>query len=412
VTGFSDRVEVEALAKSCTTVASDPAQLRIAQMLDKAMATATGKTAEMLGEFQALPAQDFQKAFASLNPGTYDRFRKTSLTASRENIRSLHNRMTALRLTDPHYSAAVQSRAFANTMSLFKTGSDSGVDPDQAWQLGRISSAETRQGSWMSAFGQRGGDAGHDYRMNGTVLGYDQRHSETLFTGISSGFSRGHVGLEDRMGSGSIDGASSSIYGSWFTGGTYVESALSMARNHYENQRGITVGSLAQSAAAEHEGNLFTAYASSGRYIDVNRWVIEPYASLFFSQVYEEGFQESGGGLSLRVHDDRSRMLVSDVGLRVARSFDVPFGTLIPEAGVAWNYDFRLDDRSVTASLVGVDGSEFSIPGEQTGRHGARFEAGLSWQGASGFAASLKYTGEFRSGADDQGVFGYLRYDF
>jgi len=144
----------------------------------------------------------------------------------------------------------------------------------------------------------------------------------------------------------------------------------------------------------------------------VNRWLIEPYASLFFSQVNEDEFQESGGGLSLRVHGDRSRMLLSDVGLRVARSFDVPFGSLIPEAGVAWNYDFRPDDRSVTASLVGVDGSEFSIPGEQTGRHGARFEAGLSWQGARGFAASLKYTDDFRSGADDQGVFGYLRYEF
>lgn len=144
----------------------------------------------------------------------------------------------------------------------------------------------------------------------------------------------------------------------------------------------------------------------------MNRWLIEPYASLFFSQVNEDEFQESGGGLSLRVHGDRSRMLLSDVGLRVARSFDVPFGSLIPEAGVAWNYDFRPDDRSVTASLVGVDGSEFSIPGEQTGRHGARFEAGLSWQGARGFAASLKYTDDFRSGADDQGVFGYLRYEF
>jgi hypothetical protein len=59
-----------------------------------------------------------------------------------------------------------------------------------------------------------------------------------------------------------------------------------------------------------------------------------------------------------------------------------------------------------------VGGSEFSIPGEQTGRHGARFETGLSWLGNSGFAASLKYTGEFRSGANDQGIFGYLRYEF
>ena len=418
VTGFSDRVEVEALAKSFTTVATNPAQMRIAQMLDKAMVTATGKTADMLGEFQSLPAQDFQKAFTSLNPNTYDRFRRTSLTASQENIRSLHNRMTALRLTQPQYSAAVQAREMANTMSLFKTGPDSGMSPDQAWQLGRLSSAETREGSWMSAFGQRGnltgssGYTGYDYRMNGTVIGYDQRHGETLFTGTSSGFSRGEVGFEDKIGQGTIDGASSSIYGSWFANDTYMESALSFSRNHYSNHRSIVVGSLTQSAAAEHDGNLFTAYVSGGRYVDVNRWVFEPYASMLFTQTYEEGFQETGGGLSLRIHDDRTRSLVSDVGLRVARSYEMPFGKLIPEAGIAWIYDFRLDDRRITASLVDVDGSEFSLPGEQTGRHGARFEAGFSWLGSSGFAASIKYTGESRSGADDQGIFGYLRYEF
>jgi outer membrane autotransporter protein len=326
--------------------------------------------------------------------------------------------MTALRLTDPRHGAAIQARSFANTMSLFKTGADSGVDPDQAWQLGRISSAEAQDGSWMSAFGQRGsfagagGQAGYDYRVNGTVIGFDQRHGGGLITGFSSGFSRGSAGIEDRMGTGSMDGAASSIYGSWSAAETYLESALSFARNHYTNRRSIVVGPLAQSAAADHEGNLFTAYLSGGRYIDLNRWVVEPYASMLFAQAYEEGFQESGDGLSLRIHDDRTRSLVSDVGLRIARSYEVPFGHLIPEAGVAWAYDFRLDDRRVTASLADVEGSEFSMPGEQTGRHGARFEAGLSWQGAGGVAASLKYTGEFRSGADDQGVFGYLRVEF
>jgi fibronectin-binding autotransporter adhesin len=417
-TGFSNRVEVEALAKSCTTIATNPVQMRVAQMLDKAMATATGSTAEMLGEFQSLPAQDFQKAFASLNPSIYDRFRKASLTASRENLRSLHNRMTALRLTHPDYSAAVQAQTIANTMSLFMTGPDSGMDPDQAWQLGRISSAEARNGSWMSAFGQRGGFAGasgyagYDYRMNGTVIGYDQRHGETLITGFSNGFNRGEVSIEDKMGLGSISGASSSMYSSWFSDGMYMEGAFSLARNIYTNHRSIVVGSFSQSAASEHEGNLFTAYLSSGRYVDVNQWVVEPYASMLFTQTYEDGFQETGGGLSLRIHDDRTRSLSTDVGLRVARSYEMPFGKLIPEAGVAWIYDFQLDDRSITASFTDVAGSEFSIPGEQTGRHGARFEAGLSLLGNNGLSASLRYTGEFRSGADDQGFFGYLRYEF
>jgi len=105
-------------------------------------------------------------------------------------------------------------------------------DPGPAWQLGRLSSAETREGSWMSAFGQRGslagesGSTGYDYRMTGTVIGFDQRHGETFFTGYSSGFSRGEVGFEDRMGQGAIDGASSSIYGSWSQRHVHGERAL------------------------------------------------------------------------------------------------------------------------------------------------------------------------------------------
>jgi len=126
VAGFSDRVEVETLAKSVTTVATNPVQMRIAQMLDKAMVKPTGKTAEMLGEFQSLPAQDFKRLSQASTPTATTSSGGRSLTASQENIRSLHNRMTALRLTQPQYSAAIQARGDRQHDVLFKTGPDSG----------------------------------------------------------------------------------------------------------------------------------------------------------------------------------------------------------------------------------------------------------------------------------------------
>ena len=49
VKSLADRVEVEALAKSFTTVAKNPLQMKMACQLDKAMKTATGDAAVVLG---------------------------------------------------------------------------------------------------------------------------------------------------------------------------------------------------------------------------------------------------------------------------------------------------------------------------------------------------------------------------
>jgi outer membrane autotransporter protein len=164
---------------------------------------------------------------------------------------------------------------------------------------------------------------------------------------------------------------------------------------------------------AEVWPNIFTAYLSGGRYFRLGQWVIEPHASLLYTDVYEEGFKEDGAGaVSLMVRDSHTKSLVSDVGLRVTRSFETPYGRLIPDAGLFWDYDFGLSDDSITASFAGIPGTEFSIPGEETVHHGARFEAGLSLMGSRGFTTSLKYVGEFRRGNNDQGIFGLLVYEF
>ncbi|MDH3567959.1 MAG: hypothetical protein OEM61_11490, partial [Desulfobacteraceae bacterium] len=100
---YSDRLEVEALAKSFTTVAANSLQRTIAQHLDNIIPKATGDLSLVLGDFQVLSESDFNEAFASLSPDSYDISTRITFDIARLYVESLHQRMHSLRanLTSP-----------------------------------------------------------------------------------------------------------------------------------------------------------------------------------------------------------------------------------------------------------------------------------------------------------------------
>jgi outer membrane autotransporter protein len=141
--------------------------------------------------------------------------------------------------------------------------------------------------------------------------------------------------------------------------------------------------------------------------------LLEPFAGMEYTHLYEEGFRESGAeGINLRIADRRVNSLTGEVGLRLSGPVETGYGRLVPEISASWGYDFKIGDRQIDASFADSPGSEFSIPDQDPARHTGRLRAGLSFLNQKGLSASVYYDGEFSRQDGGHAIFGFLRYEY
>jgi outer membrane autotransporter protein len=338
---------------------------------------------------------------------------KRNSTTLKGLIRSLKGRMNAIR--SDRMTSGYDQQAKSNLIAY--ADSDGGLD--QLFAAGRLSPAEAKNDLWLNGFGQWGdqegdsGFTGFDYTVWGTTLGFDHIFADKFLAGLSLGYSRTDIDLDDSGGDGDIDSLFGSLYGSYFNKNAYIEAAFSYGRNWYDNQRSIQVGPDQRKASSDHDGDAFSGYLGAGYYFNLKDWSLGPFGTLRYVYLDEESFQETGaGGVSLEVDGRNTDSLVSELGLQVMRSFETKYGSLIPELSAAWSYDFDIDDRVITTSFAGSPGAEFSIEGQEVNKNGAVLTAGLTFIHKSGFSTSLDYIGEFRQDYQSNGVIGVLRYSF
>jgi uncharacterized protein YhjY with autotransporter beta-barrel domain len=127
----------------------------------------------------------------------------------------------------------------------------------------------------------------------------------------------------------------------------------------------------------------------------------------------ESGFDEAGvDELSLIMGNRSTESLVSDLGFRLNRFFEMDSGVFTPELSAAWNYDFRMDDQLIAASFAGFPDASFSIKGREEEAHGLVLGAALNFLSKSGASSSLKYSEELREGYRVREVSGEIRFEF
>ena len=278
---------------------------------------------------------------------------------------------------------------------------------------------EAEYGLWLESFGQwshqdqDSGFVGYDSDAYGVAIGLDKMFRDRYLVGLGFGYSNTNIDLDQNQGDGEIDSYYGSLYGSYFSEKGYLDGVLSYGRQDYDSHRRIVIGSIQQTARSDHDGESLSAMVEGGLNFDHQPWVLQPFANLQYLYLDEDEFTEGGaGGLNQKVESRKTKALVSELGLRVSPVIQLETGLLIPEASLAWLYDFDIDDRVVKSSFADQPGTEFSIDGNDAEQNGAAVGIGLTFQGKSGFKPSLKYSGEFRDGYNAHGVTGELRWEF
>ncbi len=385
----SDRVRISATPRSYASVASNEVARNVGEYLDRIAPQATGELPNTLSIFQTLPADDFSAAFASLSPTFYDSATKTTFDVTSQYSQTLLKRMHSLR---------------------------SHIERTDA---GPACSQTERYATWIDAFSHwanqdsRSGFVGYDYDLTGAAVGVDRLLGDGFLAGVSYGQSKADMDMDHDSGRGDIDSYFGSLYGSYFTDRMYFDTTLSYGRQCYENIRAVEVGPLAGAAHSDHHGDVYSAYVETGWNLSLTKWILQPFAGLRYTFLDEESYEESGvEGVNLRVEERKTDALTLDLGLRFAYPFEKDTWLCIPEATVAWDHDFDLDDHRITAAFDGSPTMTFVTDGRDIDKDGIVLGAGLTLIRRNNLSLSVKYTGEFRSHYEVHALAGGIRYEF
>jgi len=405
-------VEVDVHAPKFVTVAANGTQFTTAAYLDRLCPTASGDLQNVVAQFQSLSANQFGTALTSLSPTSYDSFAKASYEGTWQYIGSLQHRMSTVRF----YSATGQDFESNPLLLAFDA---SPAEVRALFPSGELSQTQAKNGLWFNGFDQWGdqggtdGFTGFDYNVYGGTLGFDRAFTDHVTAGISFGYSRTDVDQHFGLADGNVGSWTGSVYGSYAWKNAYVEGAVSYGINNYSNSRYVILGSMEREADSSFGGDAISAYVGGGYYFNVGGFQLGPYAAFNYVYLTEEGFTETGAGsVDLSMSRQSTYDILSDVGLRLARSFKTEEGYLVPQVSAAARYDSGGNDHVITASFAGSPGTAFSVRGPNTAKYGLVPGASLTYIHKSGLSTSLTYSGDFRQNYKGQSIVGQLRYQF
>ena len=414
----TELVEVVVDAESFGTVANSRMEKIISGYLDRRMSTATGDLSAALGKFQTLSSTEFEQAFRSFSPEQYDSLTRSTTKSAQLFTRSLLQRIHSVRLLGETTSNSGLQANFTSGEKPILLAFNGPVN-----SISQLFPTEKREkakyGIWLESFGQWGdqngknGYNGYDYDVFGATLGLDFMFQDHYLIGGSLGYADTHVDMDHNQGDGQIDSYYGSLYGSYFSEKGYVDAILSYGWLDFDSSRKIVIGSIRETARGDHNGDSYSAFVEGGYNLGSKTWVFQPFANLFYTYLKEDSFTETGaGGLNQTIKKRNTDALISELGLRITPVFQLGSGLLLPEASLAWNYDFDIDDRTIQSSLAGQPGTTFSIDGNSVEQSGAVVEVGVTYLGHNGFKPSLHYHGEFRNGYTEHSIMGQLRWEF
>lgn len=390
-----DRVRITADVQSFTSVAKNAGQRAIAQQLDRVVPLSSGELRRTLGAMQRLNSDaEFGTAFDSLDPSVHARHSQASLSGPRKHARTLHDRMTALRIGALAVPEDAPSR--------------------RAWTGDAGASG---QGLWKTSFTLQGGQ-GERHDVDGLALGFDRRIGENLTAGVSFAHAANQVlpdpvrpGLERDQSH--VRSGLAAVYGGYFDRRWHLSGTLATGRNDYESRRSIVVGTVASPASSSHRGTVTATSLEAGYLLPTGHGWLDPYLHLQHTQVAERGFSESGSGAAgLVIAARRTRELLSTLGVRWSQIFERGNGAFVtPEVGIGWLHDFSRTP-SVQAAFVGAPTAGFTIEGAPVQREGAVLGLGLNYRTTRGITGSIRYSGELRRGEATHGVIGEFRVEF
>jgi outer membrane autotransporter protein len=267
----------------------------------------------------------------------------------------------------------------------------------------------TGVGEWVDVSGD-GNARGYDINTGGFTLGLDYKITPNFALGVSAGYAGTSADL-DGGGRVLVNGGKLGLYATYFTGGFYLDTAVTAGYNSYNSRR----DGLGGSARGDTDGGEISGLIGTGYDIKSGGWSFGPTANVQYTYIAINDFQEHGSRAPLHIQNQDQESFRTAVGFRA--SYDIKLrggGILIrPEVRAAWQHEFGDDAYTVDASFRSGGGSVFSVDGPEMGRDSLLLGAGVVVLFSDRVSTYLYYDGQLaRTNYESHSISGGVRIAF
>jgi outer membrane autotransporter protein len=367
-------------------------QRQVGQALDSIRSTATGATANLLGQLTLQNAAGIQSGLQQLDGELFGSLATVKIESS-----DLFLRSTILHLQQfTAYPIGVAPPSFGSPQMTagFSAGDPSGIErasyapereptPAETLSLYYPACDQARVTGWLQGvgaggqLGSNGNAAGLDYSIGGTAFGVDLVGDDAIL-GIAGGYGHTYVGQRDNLGNGQIDSLHVDVYGVKRLEHLYVLGLAGYANDDFSTRRYINIGDISATDRGSYMGNEFISYLESGINVPIGGYVLQPLAGLRYLLLGQNGFTEyQGAGADLSVGSQTYDSLRYSLGMRLTKVFGTGPCSLAPYLEGRWTHEVLGNDRLVDAQFAGITGGSFASAGNVLGRDFGEFGAGF-----------------------------------
>jgi len=246
---------------------------------------------------------------------------------------------------------------------------------------------DNRMGFFINGTGDSitAGDDNYDGKTLGTSLGVDWRLNDRWVTGVTLAYShtRGDLINDGKV---EADGAKAALYALYDRGGFYTEGLIGGGYNSYDIERSAFLGK----ARGNTNGAQFDTYVGMGYDVTSGGWTITPMASLLYTVVGIDGYDEIGSLVPLKIESQQASSLRVRLGPRVAYTSQVGSVRVTPSISAQWQHEFGDDELPFQARFSNDPSHLFTVYGPKIGRDSLLITAALNvaWKR---YAAYLAY---------------------
>jgi outer membrane autotransporter protein len=273
---------------------------------------------------------------------------------------------------------------------------------------------ENRWGVWVTGFGDfvnldgDGNGQGYNFTTGGVSVGLDYRITDQLSIGVFGDYSHTWTSLNP-SGHIDVDSGRGGLYATWFSHGIYVNGAIYGGHNSYDSGR-AGLGGLAN---ASTEGSEWSTFIGGGYDFHLAQLTVGPIASLQYTDVGIDSFDEKGSLAPLDIHSGSAESLRSDAGFRAFYQWQIGKLVVEPSLKAAWEHEYKYSALPITASFAGIPGASATFFGPSEGHDSAVVSAGVSVEVTPAITTYVNYDGQLgRGNYDSNAVTGGVRISF
>nr|NGX47633.1 Extracellular serine protease [Chlamydiota bacterium] len=217
--------------------------------------------------------------------------------------------------------------------------------------------------AWIAPFGvlgrqkTRSGQLGFRTNEYGVMLGLDRVFCEYSFIGGAVGYSNFDIDWSKSKSEADVDAVQVALYGRLASYCWYFDAIALGAKNYVSTERAIKfVSSEFNSkriAKGNHDSKEFDLYGRGGAIFYLCSIDVNPFASIEYLYIRQDGFRESGAkSLNLKVKDKTYNMLRIETGIELSKYICTEYLNRTIKAGIKYGREERYKGKETKSEFI------------------------------------------------------------